>query len=95
MTRWVTAILALALTLGAIAWSVGIYQILDLALYEEQFAAAMLAACLALTFLHFPARRETARTQVPWYDWLAAAAGFAAAGYIAVRYPAIDRKSVV
>jgi TRAP transporter 4TM/12TM fusion protein len=89
VTRWVSAILALALTLGAIAWSAGIYQILDLALYEEQFAAAMLAACLALTFLHFPARRETARAHVPWYDWLAAAAGLASAGYIAVRYPAI------
>ena len=89
MTRWVTGILAVALTLGAIAWSVGIYQILDLALYEEQFAAAMLAACLALTFLHLPAQRGTPRTHVPWYDWLAAAAGMAAAGYIALRYPAI------
>jgi len=89
VTRWVAGILATALTLGAIAWSVGIYQILDLALYEEQFAAAMLAACLALTFLHLPARRGTPRTHVPWYDWLAAAAGMAAAGYIALRYPAI------
>ncbi|MGQ0546273.1 MAG: TRAP transporter permease [Betaproteobacteria bacterium] len=89
MTRFLTGVLALALTLGAIAWSVGIYQILDLALYEEQFAAAMLAACLALTFLHFPARRGTPRSGVPWYDWLAAAAGMGAAGYIAVRYPAI------
>jgi TRAP transporter 4TM/12TM fusion protein len=89
VTRTVTGALALALTFGAIAWSVGIAQILDLALYEEQFAAAMLAACLALTFLHFPARRGTARERVPWYDWLAAAAGLAAAGTIAVRYPAL------
>ena len=89
MTRWVSAVLAIALTLGAVAWSVGIYQILALSIYEEQFAAAMLAACLALTFLHLPARRKSKRERVPWYDWGAAAAGFAAAGYIAVYYPAI------
>jgi TRAP transporter 4TM/12TM fusion protein len=89
VTRWVTAILAIALTLGAVAWSLGIYQILALSLYEEQFAAAMLAACMALTFLHLPARRDAKRTRVPWYDWAAAAAGFAAAGYIATRYASI------
>jgi TRAP transporter 4TM/12TM fusion protein len=81
--------LATALTLGAVAWSVGIYQILALSIYEEQFAAAMLAACLALTFLHLPARRETRRVRVPWYDWAAALAGFGAAGYIALYYPTI------
>ncbi|HEX6317817.1 MAG TPA: TRAP transporter fused permease subunit [Burkholderiales bacterium] len=89
MTRWVTALLAIALTLGAVAWSLGIYQILDLSLYEEQFAAAMLSACMALTFLHLPARRNAPRPRAPWYDWLAAAAGAAAAGYIAVQYASI------
>ncbi len=89
MTRGVTAALAIALTLGAVAWSLGIYQILDLALYEEQFAAAMLSACMALTFLHLPARRNLPRVRVPWYDWIAALAGAAAAGYIAVQYASI------
>ena len=87
MTRWVTAILATALTLGAVAWSIGIYQLLDLSLYEEQFAAAMLSACLALAFLHLPARHGAKRARVPWYDWAAAAASAATAAYIAVRYP--------
>ena len=87
MTRWVTGILATALTLGAVVWSVGIAQILDWALYTEQFAAAMLAVCLALAFLHLPARQHGPRNQPRWYDWLAAAAGAGAAGYIAVRYP--------
>jgi len=89
VTRWVTALLAIALTLGAVAWSLGIYQILDLSLYEEQFAAAMLSACMALTFLHLPARRAAPRPRVPWHDWLAAAAGAAAAGYISVQYASI------
>jgi TRAP transporter 4TM/12TM fusion protein len=87
VTRWVTAILATALTLGAVAWSIGIYQLLDLSLYEEQFAAAMLSACLALAFLHLPARQGAERARVPWYDWAAAAASAAAAAYIAMRYP--------
>ena len=92
MTRWVTGILATALTLGAVAWSLGVAQIFSLELYNEQFAAAMLAATLALTFLHLPARRpgliETpGRTRVPWYDMAAALASSAAAAYLAVRYP--------
>jgi TRAP transporter 4TM/12TM fusion protein len=87
VTRWVTAILATALTLGAVAWSLGIYQLLNLSLYEEQFAAAMLAACLALAFVHLRARPGPEGRAVPWYDWLAAAASGAAAAYIAVRYP--------
>jgi len=87
VTRIATAVLAVALTLGAVAWSVGIAQILGWALYTEQFAAAMLAACLALAFLHLPARGNAPRSRAPWYDWLAAVAGAAAAGYIAVRYP--------
>jgi len=87
VTRIVSGVLAVALTLGAVAWSLGIAQILGWALYTEQFAAAMLAACLALAFLHLPARGSAPRSRAPWYDWLAAAAGAAAAGYIAVRYP--------
>ena len=87
MTRWVTGALATALTLGAVAWSLGIAQVFGWTLYTEQFAAAMLAACLALAFLHLPARRDAAREAAPWYDWLAAAASSAAAAYLAVRYP--------
>jgi len=87
VTRWVTAALAVAITLGAVLWSVGIYQILALELYAEQFAATMLAAGLALAFLHLPARRHAERAFVPWYDWLLAAASAAAALYIAVRFP--------
>ena len=86
MTRWVSAVLAIALTLGAVAWSLGIAQILSLPLYTEQFAAGMLALTLALAYLHMPARRSDEPRRVPWYDALAALAGAAAAGYIAVQY---------
>jgi TRAP transporter 4TM/12TM fusion protein len=70
-----------------VLWSVGIYQILDLALYTEQFAAAMLGLGLALAYLHLPARRHTPRRQVPWHDWMLAAVSAGAAFYLAARYP--------
>ncbi|HEX4927259.1 MAG TPA: TRAP transporter fused permease subunit [Burkholderiales bacterium] len=87
MSGALRSVLAVALTLGATVWSLGIYQLLDLSIYEEQFSAAMLAACLALAFLALPARRGGPRAR--WYDWLAAIAGAAAAGYIAVRYASL------
>ena len=87
--RWVEGILASLLTLGAVAWAVGIYQILDLSIYNEQFAAAMLAAALALAYVHLPARRGAARRRVPWYDWIAVIASLGAAGYLTLRYAAI------
>jgi TRAP transporter 4TM/12TM fusion protein len=87
VTRWVTGALAIALTLGAVLWSVGIYQILALELYAEQFSCAMLAAGLALAYLHLPARRHAPKPAIPWYDWVLAGASAAAAMYIAVRFP--------
>jgi len=89
VARWVEGTLASLLTLGAIAWAVGIYQILDLSIYTEQFAAAMLAVALALAYVHLPARRGTGRHHVPWYDWIAVIASLGAAGYLAVRYASI------
>ncbi|MBI2318139.1 MAG: TRAP transporter fused permease subunit [Betaproteobacteria bacterium] len=87
--RWTVNTLAVALTLGAVVWSGGIYQILELSLYTEQFACAMLALGVALAYLHLPARRYAPRLRVPWYDWLAAAISSTCAMYLAVRYPAL------
>jgi len=85
--RWIVGILATVLTLAAVAWSLGIAQILSLSVYSEQFAAAMLAGALALAYLQLPARRQAARDRVPWFDWLAAAASLGAGAYLAVRFP--------
>ncbi len=87
--RWIVATLAAGLTLGAVVWAVGIYQLLGLSIYTEQFAAAMLTATLALAYLHLPARRDSPRRRIPWYDWIAALASLAAGAYLTVRYPAV------
>jgi TRAP transporter 4TM/12TM fusion protein len=91
-------ILLLQATLIAlvVAWVLNVPGRLGIGLYTEQFLAAVLGITLALTFLLIPVRGHeadggtfvvTKPTHVPWYDIAASAAGFAACGYIAIRYP--------
>ena len=88
----VVALQALLVVL-VIGWVLDVPGRLSIALYTEQFLAAVLAATLALVFLTIPAfghdvEKAPRGTHVaPWYDMVAAAAGFAACGYIAWRYP--------
>jgi len=84
----VIAALAVALTLGAIAWAGDLFRAVGLLLYTEQFLCGMLGLALPLVFLTHRAT-VTARARAPWYDWIAAAAGFAAAAYMALRYPVL------
>jgi TRAP transporter 4TM/12TM fusion protein len=87
-----TAVLAVTLTCGAIAWAADLYRKVGLLLYTEQYLLGMLALALPLVFLTARARKTAEAVtadRMPWYDWLAAAAGFGAAGYMAVRYPVL------
>jgi TRAP transporter 4TM/12TM fusion protein len=85
--RVLAAVVAAAMTLATVGWSLDLLGHVGVALQSEQFMAAMLALSLALVFLAVPARRRRERTTVPWYDAALAALGFATLGYIAVRYP--------
>jgi TRAP transporter 4TM/12TM fusion protein len=87
--RGVTAVLAVALTCGAIAWAADLPPRLGLLLYTEQYLCGMLAVALPLVYLTARASRTAPAERVPWYDWAAAAAGFLAAGYMAARYPVL------
>ena len=80
------SVLATLLTLGSIAWAADLYTAIGLVLYNEQFLAAMLGVVLALAYLSVP-RRKHGQGKLPWYDAIAAAAGFVAAGYVAVDFP--------
>jgi TRAP transporter 4TM/12TM fusion protein len=87
-----TTVLAVTLTCGAIAWAADLYRKVGLLLYTEQYLLGMLALALPLVFLTSRASKTAeaaAADRMPWYDWLAAVAGFGAAGYMAVRYPAL------
>ncbi len=81
------AVPAALLTFVAIGWSLNLPRYFSWGLYEQQFYAAILGLALPVAFLVLPARRGTARRDVPWYDVFAAVLAVVVAGYIAVRYP--------
>ena len=80
--------LAVLLTLGGIGWALDAYNRIGLGLYDQQYLAGILAIALAMAFLKFPIAGKE-KTNLPWYDALAAVVGFAAVGYLAVNYPTI------
>jgi TRAP transporter 4TM/12TM fusion protein len=80
--------LAFLLTLGGICWALDIYGRVGLAIYDQQYLAAMLAISLAMAFLKFPVTGDK-KNNLPWYDAVAAVVAFAAVGYLAVFYPRI------
>src|SRR5947207_8946430 len=91
--RLAQVVLAATLTLGSLAYSVGLARQLGLVVFPEQFLAAIYGVCLALLFVSFPARRGTARGDIPWFDWLLAVAGLAAGLYVAIHFPRITATS--
>ena len=80
-------ILAVLLTVGSLSWSANVFTNLGIALFIEQFLAAMLGLALALVFLHYPRERGTKRTNLPWYDAVAAVAGLGACAYVTAVFP--------
>jgi len=54
----------------------------------------MFGVGLMLVYLSFPARRGAGRTRVPWYDWIAAAAGLAAGWYIGFTFPTLVERMI-
>ncbi len=85
--RVAQAALAALLTLGSLAWSMGLFRLAGLVLFPEQFLAGAYGVCLALLFVSFPLVRGTERRAVPWYDWACAAVSLAACGYVAAEFP--------
>ncbi len=91
--RFAQAALAALLTLGSLAYSVGLVRAAGLVLFPEQFLAAIYGVCLALLFISFPAERGAPRAEIPWYDWLFAAAGLAVGLYVAVTFPRLTAQA--
>jgi TRAP transporter 4TM/12TM fusion protein len=81
-----SSFLASALTILAVSWAAGLGSSLGLQLYDEQYAAAILAISLALVFIK-PSRRSA---DSPWLlatDGACALAALGAVGYLAWNYP--------
>jgi len=80
--------LGMLLTLGGVGWALDAYNRVGLAIYDEQYLAAMLTVSLVMAFLKFP-RTGKEKIQLPWYDAVAALVALAAGAYLAVFYPTI------
>jgi TRAP transporter 4TM/12TM fusion protein len=89
-TNGFIAILAVVLTVAAIAWAADVFRMVGLLLYTEQFLSGMLAIAVPLVFLSLRAKKQPKDAPVqpiPWYDFVFAAIGFISAVYMAIRYP--------
>src|SRR3954463_5836559 len=89
MTKLV-AVLAVALTAGAIALSADLFRLAGLSLYTEQYLAALMAIATALVFLHIGADGTKGRSRVPGYTGLVALAVFLAPPSRAWRSPRLS-----
>ena len=89
IVRYLRPSLAVALTSAGLAWSADLYRAAGLALYSPQIIAPILGVAIALVYLHFPARRNTKRTSLPWYDGLAALVGFVTSWYVSHTFPVL------
>ena len=89
IVRVLRPVLAVGLTAGGLAWAADLYRVFGLNVYAPQVMAPMMGTAIALVYLHFPARRNTARTSLPWYDGLAAAVGFATGWYVSFVFPVL------
>ncbi|MGY6706689.1 MAG: TRAP transporter permease [Rhizobiaceae bacterium] len=86
---WLKVALASAITIAALMWGGDLFRRVGFNILTQQFVAGMLAVSLSLAFLHLPARRDTQRLHIPWYDWLFALAGLASGMYLAVNIPTL------
>jgi len=83
VVRVLRPILGAAIALGALFWAADLYRLVGLLFIPEQFLAAIFGTALALTFLHFPAKKNTQRGPLPWYDAVLALVGFVTGWYVA------------
>jgi TRAP-type uncharacterized transport system fused permease subunit len=87
--RTAARILAIVLTLAALAWAADLYRTVGLLLINEQFNAFMLAVALLLVYLTVR-RRKGETGPAPWYELVAAGIGAIVALYVCYDYRALS-----
>jgi TRAP transporter 4TM/12TM fusion protein len=96
MIKWMINSLAIALTCGAIVRALDLDRMVGLILYTEQYLSFILCLALPLVYLAVPAGKGRRREgNVPWYDAVAALAGFLVAVYVAIRFPVLAELTTV
>jgi len=92
MRRFVN-MLAVALTLGAVALAADVPRRIGISLYTEQYLAILTAIAMPLLYLYVPAsgaRGGRGDVPVPWYDIAAAIVSCACMIYVAANFPALS-----
>lgn len=75
------------ITVGALSWGGDLFRRLGINVLTQQFVVGMLALCLALAYLHLPARRGVQSDRIPWYDYALALTGLISGLYLSVYIP--------
>ncbi|MGE3246876.1 MAG: TRAP transporter permease, partial [Beijerinckiaceae bacterium] len=83
---------AVLLTLASLAWAADLYRTFNIELIDETFNAYFLGGAVALLYLSVNAGSHRGRMP-PWYDLVAAAAGFVAAVYVGYNYQDLDLRA--
>ena len=88
--RLLRPVLGAAIALGSLFWAADLYRRVGFLFLPEQFLAATFGTALALTFLHYPAKKGIQRGPLPWYDAALALAGFVTGWYVAFDFEDIS-----
>ncbi len=88
-SKVILRVLIFSLTILGSLWAMEIHHSLSWAFFKEQYLGLFLALALGSIFIGTKARAKEPGDRVPWYDWLLAAAGFLAGGYVTIMYPTI------
>ena len=82
-------LLLVAIPLTGIFFLLNVPQYLGWLVFNEQYMGLFLGLGLSATYILIPVKPSTGRNVVPWYDIIAALAGFAVGLYIFIFYPSI------
>src|SRR5262245_39520011 len=88
--RTAERVVLFAVTAAGAFWALGLQHHLPLPLFNEQYLGLFLGLGLAGVFIVVKAHPAAPHDRVPWYDWVAAAAGLGVGLYIAILYPSIS-----
>src|SRR5882672_3874476 len=88
--RGIERVVLIAVTVAGAFWALGLQYQVPVALFNEQYLGLFLGLGLAGAFIVVKAHPAAPHDRVPWYDWIAAAAGLGVGLYIAVLYPSIS-----
>ena len=86
-SHWVEDALLLALPIMGTLFILDVPTRVGVVFFTEQYCGIFLTMYLAATFLSIPARKQSRKQAVPWYDWGLVLLAIPSGLYITARYP--------